>query len=237
MKQLAILVIIACSFLTFSSCRKIVGDGPVVNQNRNTGNFTGLDMDLPGELIYTPGNNFSIEIQAQQNILDVIETPVSDNILKLKLRKNTNLRSHETIIVRVTAPDLTQLRVSGSGNIKVTDPYKPASLSLSVSGSGFISIAKIASSGIDAAISGSGDIRVNEGTADQETLSISGSGSIDLSGVVADKATTKTSGSGTTKLHVISLLDVRISGSGDVLYRGSPKIEAKVSGSGRVTPL
>jgi hypothetical protein len=68
-------------------------------------------------------------------------------------------------------------------------------------------------------------------------VAISGSGLIDLAGLTANQANTITSGSGTIRLHVVSSLDCKISGSGDVMYKGSPKIKTSISGSGRVIPI
>jgi hypothetical protein len=237
MKKISLAFLLVTSIISFSSCRKVTGEGPAIQQSRSEKNFTSIEMGVPGEMYYTPGSIFSIEITAQQNILDVIETNVSGGLLRVKVKNGVNIRSHEDIIVKVTAPDVTGLGVNGSGNIHVSAPYNPSFSRLSVNGSGDISIASLRTADLEGRISGSGKIEVFAGDADEETLSISGSGLIDIAGLIADRAKTNTSGSGNIRLHVVSSLDSKISGSGVVMYKGAPRVTTSISGSGKVIPL
>jgi hypothetical protein len=234
--SLALLFLIL-SIISLSSCRKVAGEGPAVTENRSTDNFTGIEMGVPGDLYYTPGNIFKIEITAQHNILGVIETYVSDNILRVKVKQSVNIKSHDPVIVKITAPDVSWLGVNGSGNIKVLEAFQPAATTLSVNGSGNMVVAKLVTDDVQAKISGSGNIQVHGGSAEKESLSISGSGLIDLSALTAVQGSTNISGSGTMRVNVISNLDCRISGSGVVMYKGNPKVSTNISGSGRVIPL
>ncbi|RYY31214.1 MAG: DUF2807 domain-containing protein [Chitinophagaceae bacterium] len=237
MKNIRLALLIVLGVVTLASCRKVVGEGPQRTEQRSTGNFTGVELGVPGDLYYTPSNQFLVEITAQQNILDVIETDVDGGKLKIKVRHGVNLRNHESITVKISAPDLRILGVNGSGNVHALVPYSAPSLDLYVNGSGNVQVAGITTSRLEAKISGSGNIRVHDGETDYEDLAISGSGDIDLTGVIAEEAKTSTSGSGDMRVHVISKLDTKISGSGSVYYKGNPIIKMNVSGSGRVTPM
>jgi hypothetical protein len=237
MKKISLALLLIVSIISLPSCHKVVGEGHAVSEIRSTTNFTGIEMGMPADMYYTPGNSFKIEITAQRNILDVIETYVSDNILRVKLKNSVNIKSHEPVTIKITAPDVSWLGVNGSGNIKVLEPFQPAATTLSVNGSGTLTVAKLVADDIQAKISGSGNIQVYDGSAVKESLSISGSGLIDLAGLTAVQANTNTSGSGTMRVNVVSGLDCRISGSGVVMYRGNPKVSTNISGSGRVIPL
>src|SRR5688572_1841996 len=234
--SLALLLSILC-VISLSSCRKVSGEGPAVVETRSTENFTGIEMGVPADLYYTQGNTFKVEITAQRNILDVIDTYVLENILRVKVKHNVNLKSHDPVIIKITAPAVRLLEIKGSGNIRVPEPFEPASTTLSVDGSGNIVVAKLISEEVRAKISGSGNIQVYEGSVASESLSIDGSGLIDLSALVAGHASTNTSGSGTMRVNVTSTLDCRISGSGVVMYKGNPRVSTNISGSGRVIPL
>ena len=237
MKNIRLALLIVLGVVTLTSCRKVVGKGPHVTQQRSTGNFSGVELGVPGDLYYTPSTQFLVEITAQENILDVIQTDVDGGKLKIKVKHGVNLRSHESITVKISAPDLRTLGVNGSGNLHALVPYAPPSLDLYVNGSGDVQVAGITTSRLEAKISGSGKINVHDGDADYEDLAISGSGDINLAGVVAEEAKTSTSGSGDIRVHVTSKLDTKISGSGSVYYKGNPIIKMNVSGSGRVTPM
>jgi hypothetical protein len=227
-------IILAFAIVVMSSCEKVTGDGPVVNETRNIVNFAGVDLRVSADVYFKQDPNFKVEISAQRNILEVMETYVSNNKLVIKYKNDVRVRSHDPIIVMVSAPSADHFRISGSGNINVNGLLSPANMELDISGSGNILIPQLVTGSVDADISGSGNITVNNGSATDENLRISGSGTIDLLNLPANKASVNTSGSGDTKVNLSQNLDIKISGSGSVYYKGSPIINSSVSGSGKV---
>ncbi len=235
MKRIQILILIIMTAVVFQSCEKLIGEGPVVMETRTTPGFTGVELKVPGKLYYTPGSTYKVELQSQQNILNEIETIMSGNDLLVRFRhNNTNLKSGEDIIVRITAPAVSKLEVHGSGDIESKTVFNPASLRLAVNGSGSIRIADLETNFLDAEISGSGKINMIEGVTENQSLKISGSGHLDFGNFIAKKTTARISGSGSIKVNTAETLDVNISGSGSVLYRGDPAVTSSISGSGSV---
>ncbi|RPD50798.1 MULTISPECIES: head GIN domain-containing protein [Chitinophagaceae] len=220
--------------LGFASCKKVVGDGPMVNETRNVTNFTGIDLRMGADVNFKIAPEFKVEVRAQDEILRVLDTYVSGEKLVIKFENDVRVRLHDGVSVTVTAPSLRSLRVSGSGDIRTTGDIQSAAMEMDISGSGDIDMQHLATDYLDATISGSGDIKVFNGTATEEKLKISGSGSINLAGVAAKNVQTRTSGSGDTRLRVSDRLDVTIAGSGSVYYTGTPVINASISGSGKV---
>ena len=237
MKQISLVLLTTLAFLPFQSCRKVVGHGPVITETRTVANFTSVAFGVPGVMYYTQDTVFGIEIQAQENIVREIETYLVGNELKVRVHDHVRLRTHEDIRVNVRAPALGALSLSGSGNIKVIQPYRPANTRLVVSGSGTISVNQLETTNIDATVSGSGHLIVFDGVAKHIDGDISGSGRIDLIGVPAKTARTRITGSGSVKLNVSDELNSNISGSGTVFYKGNPVINSRVTGSGRVVRL
>lgn len=238
MKQSGTAILLAAFALTtFSACEKVIGEGPLVTETRNATNFTGIDLRMSGSVHYTQGPDYKVEIRAQQNILEVLETYVSNNKLVIKLSNDTRVRRHEDIDVLVTAPSMNSLRVSGSGAINAAGLLAGGNVELDVNGSGTLNVADLQADLLDASISGSGDIHLLHGTAAEERFRITGSGNIDASNIVGRLATTHTSGSGNTSLHVSERLNVTITGSGSVYYRGQPAVNSKITGSGKVKQL
>lgn len=237
MKKLSAAIFIALAVISLSSCHKIIGSGPVVTESRSTREFSKVECAVPGSIHFIPSENYEITLSAQRNILDVIETYVSGDELKVKVRNNTNIKSHEEITIIVRAPSVNVLALSGSGNLDVAGNWRPVNGRLSISGSGNISANSVETNRLELNVSGSGNIEVLTGKVDNEKISISGSGNIDVSGVEAKTAETHTSGSGSIRLWVTDELETHISGSGDVLYKGSPTIDVRISGSGRLSKL
>jgi hypothetical protein len=85
-------------------------------------------------------------------------------------------------------------------------------------------------------VSGSAEIELS-GKARKLNIEASGSIEIDAFDLKADIVVSDISGSSTLKVHAVEVLDVEISGSGEVFYSGHPeKIKMDVSGSVTVEP-
>jgi len=238
MRKLSFLLIPGLLLLALlPSCRKVSGDGPVVTETRNVSGFSDIRSDFPGDIFLTPGNSYNVQIEAQQNIIDEIETVLSDGMLTLRVKHHTVIKPDSRVKVHITSPDIRGIIVSGSGSMNLMEALETPDLYLKVSGSGNISIPALHTAALDAHISGSGEIDIYSGTTGSESLGISGSGSMDFSGLQATDADVEITGSGNAKVHATGTLKVRISGSGSVYYRGSPSIDVNITGSGKLKPF
>lgn len=236
-KAMTVLAAVA-ALVVVSSCEKISGEGPLMTETRQVSGFTGVSAGIPGRILYTIDTLYKLELTAQQNILDVIETYKENGHLTIRVRHGVRLREHEDITIHISAPLADFLQLSGSGNLNVSGRVQGSQLETRISGSGSITVAEASISGmLKADISGSGDIRVQSGAAREEDLRISGSGKIVLDGLTAETAVSRISGSGDIYLKLSQSLDASISGSGSVYYRGNPLVTTHISGSGRVRPL
>ncbi len=230
--------ILSLGILTFSSCDKIKGKGGIVSQTRNVTGFTGVSLSINATVYFSTDTLYYLEIKAQQNILDILESDVGgNNNLLLQYRKGVIVGRHEHIEIFIAGPDVHTLNVSGSGEIFVTNPWISSYLKTIISGSGNISVPQIDAGELHATISGSGNIQATSGTVNYETLRISGSGNIDLLGVEADTTFATISGSGNISVWVTKLLDATISGSGNIRYKGDPVVKSHVSGSGSIIKI
>ena len=237
MKRVALMFAFLSLLLVFNSCNKVKGKGDVVSETRNITGYTAISLSMEGDVYFTPDSVNSIEIQAQQNILDVIESQVEGGSLVLKIQDHTVLGKHDPIRIYIHAPSINGLDVSGSGNIMVGSLMDQQGLHYNVSGSGNITIDELKSKQLDGRISGSGNITGSAGTSDIEYLTISGSGNLNFLNVMADSVYVTISGSGDVSAYAVKYLDVTISGSGNVRYNGNPVINQHISGSGNVTHI
>lgn len=221
--------------LTTSCRKKITGEGPSVTQTRTVTNFTSVSLSLPALMYVTQEQDYKFTIEAQQNILDIIQTSVTAGDLRIKFDNGKNIGSHDKIIIRVSAPVFNGLVISGTGEISGTNALQTSSLRLALSGSGSIILPQADVAGkLDAYISGSGNIQVSNGVAVAGSLNISGSGSLEMLGVTFKNVDARISGSGNIKATITGELDAYISGSGSVYYKGTPAINSQISGSGAV---
>jgi len=238
MKKSVAVVLLTAAIFCFPSCRKVVGEGPLVTQTRTVGNFSGVSSEMSGKVNFSIAPEYKVEITAQQNILDVLNTNVVNGVLHIDFENNVRVREHEDLLINITAPYADYFRLSGSGNMNVQGDISANDLKVTLSGSGDISVQNAAiADKIDVEVSGSGNISIANGSAVNEDVDISGSGKVEMAGVTAENAVTHTSGSGDVKLALSKYLDAHISGSGSVFYHGNPIISTHISGSGRVIPF
>lgn len=228
-------VLLGIFSLLFSSCDKVDGEGPLVAEPRNVRGFSAIRSEIDGDVYVTQGSSYRVTVEAQHNILDMIETNMRSGELSIYFNNHKKLGRHSRITVYVSCPDINGLAVNGSGYLTTTTPVSAEYVDMQVWGSGGIFVPDLNTHELHAFVSGSGSIESN-GVADYESLEISGSGQIDLLYMLTPEAETMTSGSGDMKVNVSELLNAQISGSGNVYYKGRPHVNAHVSGSGRVLP-
>ncbi|AII51720.1 head GIN domain-containing protein [Hymenobacter sp. APR13] len=205
---------------------------------RSVAAFTRLGVANSAKIVLRQGSPQRVEVEATTADLARIETVVEGGRLRIstkqqngKLWSNDNLEGPVTVYV--TMPDVAELSVSGSGQIKAEGAMKAARLSLAVSGSGKILLPQLTASELKSAVSGSGEIQV-AGTCPQHEARISGSGSILATELRTEASTIGISGSGNSRLYASRTLEASISGSGNVYMRGGATVSSKIAGSGRV---
>jgi hypothetical protein len=233
--KMILVVLSAITIVAFQSCRKEAGNGPSITKTYSITGFTSIDAGIDGDVYYTQDSEYKVEIYAQQNILDKIETPIENGQLRLQFRKYAYPGKHNRIVTHISSPLVSGLSVNGSGSMYVNAPVSSDNMTLKVNGSGYISMSSFTGTDLSATVNGSGRIAVNGGSVVNEDLRISGSGDLDMLNLFAQNANVHTSGSGNTSLYAGNRLDIFISGSGNVYYRGNPSVSTSISGSGKVT--
>jgi len=225
--------------MTATSCVKLKGEGPLVTEQFNTGDFSGVRVAINAETYYTVGSNHRVEIESNQNILDEIDTYVNgSNELEIRWRRSDiRLSGNITIRIRITAPRVRLLEIYGAGDIRGDMGITPTPLKLGIYGNGNIDLTGVSATHLDAYIQGSGRINITNGRADDVFARINGSGMVDFAGVVTPDAETHIQGSGTVRVHTQQTLRATINGSGSVRYLGNPVITTSITGSGSVSRL
>lgn len=126
--------------------------------------------------------------------------------------KATSLQCKETI----------QAKIAGSGEITVSEG-ETGKTSLSVTGSGEIQINSLQTKQITTSITGSGEITLT-GTAQTAKYKVTGRGEIHADGMKADQVHAQITGSGTINCHTTESLSSKVTGSGEIIYEGNPKV-------------
>lgn len=230
-KLLRIAFIAIIALFMFNACDCIKGEGSIVSEDRNVKDFDGIELDISANVYLEKSNTFKLRIEAQENILDEIETYVSAGMLHIDY-DDLCVISRRSVKIYISMPELTEIEVGGSGSVISSDTFDCKNLKLRISGSGDIEIGAIAQT-IKCSINGSGDIELT-GSADELEVSIRGSGDVEAIHTEAENVYVSVRGSGRSRVHATDYLEVDISGSGDVYYKGRPDIDSDINGSGNL---
>lgn len=236
LRRRALVALGALSFIAAPAFAETVrGDGVMKTETRAVSGFTRIGLGLGADVEVRLGNTEGLTVQADENLLPLIETSVKDGSLQIKpVRNHLSLSSHAIRIV-VQAKAIDGLAIGGSGSI-TADALRAAKLKLDIGGSGSLAVERLDADQVEIAIGGSGDVKL-AGTAKKLDASIAGSGDVAAPALVADDAKVAVAGSGAAKLAVRSKLEVTIVGAGAVAYYGDPQVSRTVLGAGSIKRL
>ncbi|MBX7219340.1 MAG: DUF2807 domain-containing protein [Blastocatellia bacterium] len=214
-KVVAIVAIVGVSYVagciakgrTFSF--RVKGNGIVKTETRSVPAFTAIDSEGSFDVVVECQKAQNLVVEAEENILPLIETKVEDGTLHIDSKKSFSTRKGIKIVISV--PDLNEVELSGSGNI---------------------SVAEVKTDRFKVDVNGSGNVTV-QGATKAADISLSGSGNINTSKLTSEQAQVDLSGSGNIKVFANQEIEGDISGSGNILYAGEPtNVRKHVRGSG-----
>jgi len=248
---------IIIAFLTvtaFYSCDKLKfeGEGDIITKTLDLSDIDRFSNDGSFDVFVEQGATQNVVVEGQSNIIDRLLTRVDDGRWDIKLKPGSY--SDFSLTVKITTPDIEEmiidgsgdvfidqytvsklrLRSRGSGDFVVSEPMTISNrLDLDVEGSGDISIVSLDCQNLEMDVEGSGDIVVR-GNSQDAVYYLDGSGDIFAFDMITATGSATNRGSGDIELTTMNQLDVNITASGNVLYKGTPNITEKITGSGKL---
>jgi len=237
----SILLIVALMFATASHAqwwgsKKIKGNGNMTTETRSTGDYDGIKCAGSMDYILVAGTEGKIKLEGESNLLEHIITEIKGNDLIIKIEKGVNLSPSWNKTIKVTIPfkDINSVSLAGSGDLWNEDKINATDFDVSLAGSGDV-VLNIEASSVEGSLAGSGDITL-KGNTNQLMVKLSGSGDIHAFGLQSDHTDASIAGSGDIEIVSNKSLKARVTGSGDIEYKGKPsKEDTKVSGSGSIS--
>jgi len=203
---------------------------------RDVTGFTGIGLSIAADIYLTQAPTYKVEIEADSDYLERIETVVNGDVLKIKRKDHFDFDfRNKKAKIYISMPNINSLGISGSGDVVAQTPIKTDKLDVSISGSGNVKVENLSVKNMELSISGSGDIFLaGSDVAESTSYSISGSGDIKTENLQSKNVKVRVSGSGDVRVWAVDDLEAKVSGSGDVYYKGRPIVNAKTSGSGGI---
>jgi hypothetical protein len=196
-----------------SSSSSTEGSGIPATQARDVAAFTSVELAGSNNVVIRVGEKQSVVVKGDDNLLDRVTTAVQSGKLVIG-NTSGSFSTRSPMRVEVAVPTLEALTLSGSGNFVVDGIHGPR-LEVTLPGSGTLT---------------------GSGTTTQLDATVGGSGTMQLTRLVAKNVRAVVSGSGSIFVTATERLDASVSGSGAILYAGSPTdVTKSVTGSGAIT--
>jgi Putative auto-transporter adhesin, head GIN domain len=193
--------------------KSVDGSGVLETRVLDFEDFDGIDLDGVADIEINVGEAFSVELIAEDNIIDFVELGVRRGHLQIDLDDDQDIETDEGILLRISMPELRELDLSGVYNVTAQgiDNEK----------------LKIVADGV-------GEVTL-EGKTDQLRVAKGGVGKVDLRDLVAQFADVDANGVGEVIVFVEQELEAEANGIGNVEYYGNPvHVHGETAGLGTV---
>jgi len=207
------------------------GTGTAIEKSFNVSDFKGIDVSGGFDVILVQGNTESLILTAQENLFEHIMVKVDNGTLKIYTRNN--IWATKPMKARITFKSITNLEVSGGGDVTGETSLNVEALDVNISGGGDFS-SVVNSEELNYRISGGGDTEIKGKTKDYH-IDVSGGGDI-KSEVNSSIISCRIAGGGDLYLrneYKASEADIDINGGGNMdLKINAERLECSVTGGG-----
>lgn len=225
--------------LLVSSCQYDIGDsikgsGKIATETRSISeDFTGIEVSRGIEVEIRQNTSKTIEVKADDNIIEYILTTVEDGTLLITLDKS--IKNSSTKKVMVSMPIIESLRTSSGSSIESRNTLVVSKIEVKASSGSDIEL-KVEAENIQCESSSGSNIMIEGKALKLETSSSSGS-DIDAKNLLANDVIANSSSGSSISVHPILSLNAKASSGGDIIYYNNPKeINKKTSSGGDVEP-
>ena len=206
------------------------GNGNVVTDTRAISDeFTRVSAS-EGLIVYvTQADDFAIEVEGDDNIIDLIRTDIKNGKLRIHAEENIG---NATKNIYVSLPKITELHASSGSHLETKNAVKSNELTIDGSSGAILEVDVVAQElDIDASSGANLDVA---GTADNANVDVSSGGNINAKDLETKTCTAEASSGGNVKIQVSKSLMADASSGGNISYSGDPNVEKKKSLSGSV---
>ena len=217
-----------CVIVNFSDFNAVSGKGNPESFEIRTGSYNGISVEGYCDIRYYASSRDTVTLEIQPNLRDHYFVEVIEGVLLVRTTKKINFGSSITPVLTVYTPILDSVAIEGVGNFTTYDKISSSSFSYTMSGAGE-GKAELDVGSLNVAMSGAGDLELS-GKADVISLRLSGVGELDALSLQSREAAVYLSGTGTLRVNCSDNLHINASGTGSVVYAGSPSLTLNNSG-------
>lgn len=219
--------------LTVTSCLMgptVTGNGNITTQNRNVDSFEKLKVTRGLNVYVSQGDVQKVIVEADENLLEYIETDVEDNMLTITT--SANIRNPKSLKVFVTITHIDEIKASAGSNLNTEEIITCNDLDISASAGSNI---KLHLNADDIKVSASAGSNITlSGNVDESKINASAGSNIKAEELKTKVCDAKTNSGANIWINVADEFEGNASSGGNIFYYGNPKnsnIEKSLGGN------
>lgn len=213
MKKLALVAVVA---LLVAGCHVggigggVAGSGVRKTEQRNLDPFSSITTEGALDIEVVAQKAQTLAISGDDNLLPLVNTDVSNGVLRISNTRGYSTR--EALTIKISVPDVVFVRANGAGTMEISG-LKNDKFKIHINGAPTIRVA--------------GETKALE-------INANGAGKVDAHKLRSTSAVVEANGVPTIQVFVTDDLNVSVSGPAHVIYMGDPKVTKTVNGPGSV---
>ena len=204
---IGLFLLTACGLSTIQDSRDVItGSGNVITESRDVSGFDSVSHTGIGRVIITQGDEESLTIEADDNLLEHITSEVKNGTLELGFTENVRFDPTPSITFTVGVKNINELNSTGTGSIEI-DKLGADNLRILKTGTGRFSIDTLTATDLVVDADGTGNIEL-AGTVVKQEIDLRGTGGYDAPDLESQTASVQVTGTGSVIIWVLDSLDV-----------------------------
>lgn len=192
----------------------ITGSGDLVTKTYEFQDFSAIDAGYGFNIAVTQGNEYSISVSVDDNVLDRLDVRKDGDTLKISLDPGGYTRMN--LVAKITMPSLNSIEFSGGTHGEISGFTSTRDFEVDLSGGSWVII---------------------EGSAGDLVMDASGGSHFDFSEFTVNDADVKLSGGSNGSVYVGGRLDADLSAGSHLDYYGDPELgNIETSSAATISP-
>ena len=213
----------------------IPGSGSIASEQREVASFDQIRFVSEGTVDVRFAPTESLAIEADDNLLQYLETSVVDGVLQIETTESVDIDPSQPPQFTIQVVDLSAIEFSGAGSMSV-DSMSADAFDVVFAGAGNLSIDDLTVDELNLNLIGVGAVRL-AGTARVQNAVVTGVVEYDGGDLATASTSVDAAGTTSTLVWVTDELTVDASDLAEVRYYGAPTTEIETRNSASVSPL
>ncbi len=247
---LTILLLSACSI---GDVKTVVGSGEVVEETRAVSGVSGVELATLGHLTIEVGDMESFRIEAEDNLMEYLETRVLGGTLRIGTQDRVRLDATKPVNYYLMVTSLEAIKISSVGDIQAPDleaeqfsitiastgnlemgNLETETLTVKISSSGNVTIGVLNANTLEVDIGSTGNLDIAGGQIKTQNITINSSGKYTAEDLKSEEADVTLNSTGSATILVQDNLKAILKSTGDLSYRGDPIVDATTNSTGEI---